>query len=353
LSESSPALEIGRYFEAAIKQSASDLIFTVGVPPCIRLHGEVVRFEISPLDSDQTRKLLYSVLTSDQIAKFEAELELDFSIQYQDKGRFRGNAYIQKGAVATVYRLIPSKIPNIEELGLPPVLEELALQPQGLLLFTGPTGHGKSTTQAALIDVINLKRRCHIITIEDPIEYLHFSKKSVVDQRDVGDDTHSFASALRHVLRQDPDVIQIGEMRDLETMSTGLTAAETGHLVMATLHTNSSIQAVDRIIDVFPPYQQNQVRTQLSFCLLAIVSQRLLPRADGQGRIMAMEILRNVTGVANLIREGKTAQIASMMETHAKQGMQTMDAALKDLYRKSLITRAVASKHMANPASLD
>ncbi|MBE7462721.1 MAG: type IV pilus twitching motility protein PilT [Planctomycetes bacterium] len=345
-------LDIGRYFEAAIKRGASDLIFTVGVPPSVRLNGAIAQYDLPPLTADDTLKLLYSVLTGEQIARFEADHELDFSIQYQDKARFRGNAYVQKGAVAAVFRLIPSKIPALGDLGLPVVLEDLALQPQGLLLFTGPTGHGKSTTQAALLDIINAKKRCHIITVEDPIEYLHASKSSVVDQREVGQDTRSFAAALKHVLRQDPDVILVGEMRDLETMSTALTAAETGHLVLATLHTNNAVQACDRIIDVFPPYQQNQIRTQLSFCLLAIVAQRLLPRKDGQGRVAAVELLRNIPGVANVIREGKTAQLASVMETHGKMGMQTMDASLKDLYRKGVIDRETATRFMQNPQAL-
>lgn len=341
-----------RFFEAAIKRGASDILLTAGVPPSVRLNGLICQFDHTPLNPEQTKALLYSVLTQEQVARFEADLELDFSIQYQDKARFRGNAYVQRGAVASVFRLIPSKIPKLEDLGLPAVLEELSMQPQGLLLFTGPTGHGKSTSQAALIDLINTRKAAHIVTVEDPIEYLHFSKKSIVDQRDVGQDTHSFTSALKHVLRQDPDVVLIGEMRDLETMAVGLTAAETGHLVMATLHTNSAMQAVDRIIDVFPPNQQNQIRTQLSLSLLAIVAQRLLPRADGKGRIVAVEMLRNIPGVANLIREGKTPQIASMMETHAKFGMQTMDAALKDLYRKGLIVRDEALRYMASPQSL-
>ena len=345
-------LDIGRFFEAAIKRGASDLLFTAGVPPCVRINGQISQFDLQPLNAEQTLKLLYSVLNQEQVARFEAELELDFSIQYQDRARFRGNAYRQRGAVAAVFRLIPAEISKPAELGLPPVLEELVMQPQGLLLFTGPTGHGKSTSQAALIDVVNQRKRLHIITVEDPIEYLHLSKNCVIDQRDVGQDTHSFASALKHVLRQDPDIVLIGELRDLETMAAGLTAAETGHLVLATLHTNSAIQAVDRIIDVFPPHQQNQVRTQLSFCLLAIVAQRLLPRLDGSGRVLAVEILRNIPGVSNLIREGKTAQIATMLETHAKFGMQTMDASIKDLYRKGSIARDEAMRYMANPQSL-
>jgi twitching motility protein PilT len=304
------------------------------------------------MSAPDTLKLIYSILSQDQIARFERDLELDFSIQYQDKARFRGNAYKQKSAVGAVFRLIPSVIPSLADLNLPPILEEICLNPQGLVLFTGPTGHGKSTTQAALLDLINTRRRCHIVTIEDPIEYLHVSKKAVIDQREVGEDTHSFTAGLKHVLRQDPDVILVGELRDLESISVGLTVAETGHLVMATLHTNSAIQAVDRMVDVFPPYQQNQVRTQLSFSLLAIIGQRLLPRADGLGRVPAVEILRNLPSVAHLIRDGKTQQIATILETQGKTGMQTMDAALKELYVRGTITREIAIKHMLNPQNL-
>ncbi len=346
-------LEIGRFFEAALRREASDLLFTAGVPPCLRFNGDLRAFDLPPLTSAQTQKLVYSVLTHEQIARFEAERELDFSIQYQDHSRFRGNVYMQRGAVAAAFRLIPSEIPEFETLGLPPVLADLVLQPQGLLLFTGPTGHGKSTSQAALIQIVNQHRHSHIITIEDPIEFVHLSQKSVVDQRDVGQDTHSFAAALKHVLRQDPDVILIGEMRDLETTAAALTAAETGHLVMATLHTNSAIQAVDRIIDIFPPHQQNQIRTQLSFSLLAIVSQRLLPRANGDGRVAAVELVRNVPAVAHLIREGKTSQIATVLETHAKVGMLTMDASLKNLYQRGLVTQEAAARCMVNPQALN
>lgn len=349
----STSLDISRYLDATITQSASDLILTAGVPPAVRIHGVISQFDVEALTHEDTQKLLYSVLTQEQIARFEAELELDFSIQYQDKARFRGNAFRQKGAVAAVFRLISSTIPSLQDLNLPAVLEEICSQPQGLLLFSGPTGHGKSTTQAAMVNLINQQRRCHIITVEDPIEFLHYSNRAIVEQREVGEDTISFASALKHVLRQNPDVIQIGELRDLESMSVALTAAETGHLVMATLHTNSAVQAVDRIIDVFPPYQQNQIRTQLSFCLLAIISQRLLPRADNKGRIPAVEVLRNLPSVANLIREGKTQQIASIIETHAKVGMQTLDSVLKDMYRKGVITRDTAIKYVTSPRVLD
>jgi len=347
-----PAMDIEKYFEAALSKGASDIVFTAGTPPSVRINGVIASFDLPALTADQTQKLVYSVLSQEQIGRFERDLELDFSIQYQQKARFRGNAYRQKGSVAAVFRLINNTIPTLEELSLPAVLEDLALQPQGLLLFTGPTGHGKSTTQASILDLINQRRRCHIVTVEDPIEYLHVSKRSIVDQREVGDDTRSFSSALKHVLRQDPDVILIGELRDLESIAVGLTSAETGHLVLATLHTNSAIQAVDRIIDVFPPHQSNQIRTQLSFCLLAIIGQRLLPRADGKGRVPSVEVLRNLPSIANLIREGKTQQLASILETQGKVGMQTMDAALKDLYRKGVITRDVAAKHMLNPQNL-
>lgn len=348
----SKPLEIFRYLDAAIQRSASDLILTAGSPPGIRLNGTMIPFDLPTLTSEDTVRLAYSVLTQDQISRFERDWELDFSIQLPSKARFRGNIYRQKGTVAAVFRLISSVIPSLSELNMPGVLEEICMQSQGLVLFTGPTGHGKSTTQAAMIDLINQKRRCHIVTVEDPVEYLHTSKNSVIDQREVGDDTHSFSDALRHVLRQAPDVILIGELRDLDSIAVGLTAAETGHLVLATLHTNSAMQAVDRLIDVFPPHQQSQVRTQLSFCLLAIISQRLLSRADGTGRIPAVEVLRNIPSISNLIREGKTQQLATVLETHGKVGMQTMDSALKDLYRRGIVTREAAAKHMVNPQNL-
>ena len=346
-------LDIFRFFEAAVQRGASDLLFTAGVPPCVRINGEVIQFDVPVLTGEDTRNMLYRILSQEQIGKFEADWELDFSIQYKQSARFRGNAYCQKGSVAATLRLIPQAIPALSQLGLPAILQEIGMQNQGLILFTGPTGHGKSTSQAALIDMINQNRRCHIVTIEDPIEYLHVSKNSVIDQREVGGDTRTFAAALRHVLRQDPDVIQIGELRDLESMAVALSAAETGHLVLGTLHTNSASQAVDRLIDVFPPHQQNQIRTQLSFSLLAIISQRLLPRADGKGRVASVEVLRNLPNIANLIREGKTQQIGSMIETHGKYGMQSMDASLKDLFKRGQITRDVATKHMANPQSLN
>jgi twitching motility protein PilT len=278
---------------------------------------------------------------------------LDFSIELGGKHRFRVNCYWQRNAVGAAFRLIPKEIPDLEKLGVPEIMRDLVLRHQGLILITGPTGHGKSTTQAALIDIVNTEKRLHIVTIEDPIEFLHTSRQCVVDQREVGQDTLSFAEALRHVLRQDPDVILIGEMRDLETMRTALTAAETGHLVIATLHTNDAVQSVDRIIDSFPPHQQSQVRAQLAFCLQAILSQRLLPRKGGGERVLATELMCNNAAVANLIREGKAQQIYGVMETQARVGMYTMDFNVKDLYLRGLVEREEARRRMRNPQLLD
>ena len=254
--------------------------------------------------------------------------------------------------MAAVFRVIPDRVPQLETLGLPPILKDLALRPQGLLLVTGPTGHGKSTTQAAMVDLINTTRKAHIITVEDPIEFLHRNRLSVVEQREVGDDTQGFAQALRRVLRQAPDVILIGEMRDLETMSAALTAAETGHLVISTLHTNDAVQSVDRILDSFPAHQANQVRSQLSLSLLAVFAQRLLPRADGQGLTVASELLINNPASAHLIREGKTHHLYSVMETHGREGMHTLDLSLKGLYLRGAITKEEALRRMRNPDAL-
>ena len=268
------------------------------------------------------------------------------------KHRFRVNVYYQKGAVTAAYRPIPDAIPSLAELGVPPLAQDLAKVHQGLVLVTGPTGHGKTTTQASIIDLINDTRECHVITIEDPIEFIHRHKKSIVDQREIGHDTDNFANGLKYVLRQDPDVILIGEMRDLETIQAALRAAETGHLVISTLHTNDAIQSVDRMIDVFPGEQQQQIRFQLSMTLLAIFSQRLLPRADKEGRVLACEVLRNTTAVANLIREGKTHQVYSIMETSTKDGMQTMDRSVRDLYMRGLIGYEEAIGHVRNPKTI-
>jgi len=344
--------DLAPIFEAAQSHGASDILLTADAPPVLRIAGELVHLEMPPLDADATRKQIYSLLSDREIAELEREGEVDFAVTVGKSARFRGNAYRQRGAVACALRLVPTRVPTFEELRLPKVLEDLSLAPQGLVLITGPTGHGKSTTQAAMVDFINRTRACHVITIEDPIEFEHHSARSIVEQREVGRDTGSFARALKHVLRESPDVILIGEMRDLETIAAALTAAETGHLVLATLHTNSAAQSIDRLIDVFPPHQQNQIRIQLSFCLLAALAQRLLPRADGKGLVLATELLRATPAVGNLIREAKGQQIASIIETQAKSGMHTLDASIKRLYREGLVTREEAQRCMANPAAL-
>ena len=351
--ESASAPDLTDLLRRALRADASDVILSADSAPALRVNGQITLDGKTPLGAGTVRKMIYGVLRSEQIARFEAELELDFSFTLDGRHRFRGNAFFQRQAVGAVFRLIPGAIPEIETLNLPPVIEEFALAPQGLVLVTGPAGHGKSTTQAAMIHRINRRRRAHIITVEDPVEFVHTNVQSVIEQREVGLDTKSFAEALRHVLRETPDVILVGEMRDAESIACALTAAETGHLVLATLHTNDCVQAIDRIVDPFPGAQQNQVRGQLSMCLLGIIGQRLLPRADGRGRVPAVEILRNTTGVSHLIRDGRTPQVYGMMETHAKDGMRTMDAALKDLCLRGLITYDEAAGRMRNPAMLD
>ncbi len=334
---------------AAIRHGASDLHLTVGNAPLLRLDGELRQLELPPLTSADVRRLLFSVLTPSQRSEFESEKEIDFALSVsedKDQGgshRFRVNGFFEKGSVAAAFRIIPQQIPNAEDLGLPPVILELARRQHGLVLVTGPTGHGKSTTLACMIDQINSERGCHIITIEDPIEFVHTDKRAMIQQREVHADTKSFHSALKYVLRQDPDVILIGEMRDTETISAALTAAETGHLVLATLHTNDATQTIDRIIDSFPAHQQGQVRTQLASCLLGVVAQRLLPKATGEGRVAAFEIMLGSTAVRALIRDSRSHQILSAMETSSRDGMITMDKALANLYKQNLITRKTLS----------
>ncbi len=347
------SMDLVPILKQAVAVKASDVIITTEAPPAFRIDGQLALAKAPPLSGEETKKLLYGVLNERQIARFEKEKELDFSFTLEGLHRFRANLFYQRGCVGGAFRLIADRIPSIEELNLPAVIEEFALAPQGLLLITGPTGQGKSTTQAAMIDLINARRRAHIVTIEDPIEYLHTNKRCVVEQREVGEDTWSFAEALKHVLREAPDVILIGEMRDPESIASALTAAETGHLVIATLHTNDCVQAVDRTLDVFAPHQQGQIRAQLSLSLLAVLSQRLIPRTNGQGRVPAVEVLRNTPGVAHLIRDEKTHQIYSIMETHAKDGMRTLDSALKELYLKGQIEYEEARCRMRNPVLLD
>ncbi len=345
-------MEISELLGFAAEKQASDLILTVNSPPILRIDGEMRFITGEPLGGEQAKSLVYSVLDDAQIAQFEAEHELDFSLYVKGMQRFRGNVFMQRGFIGAAFRLIPTQIPSLADLRLPPILEEFCMAPQGLILVTGPTGHGKSTTQASMIDIINERRRCHVVTIEDPIEFVHDSKHSVVEQREVGLDTKSFAAALRHVLRQAPDVVLIGEIRDLDTISAALTAAETGHLVITTLHTNDAVQSTDRLVDAFPPYQQSQVKSQLALCLLVVIAQRLLPKADGSGRIVAVEILRNNPASAHLIRDGKIHNIYTVMETHAREGMCTMDASIKQLYLKGLITQDEARRRMRNPKQL-
>ena len=345
-------MDIAELFGFAQARSASDLILTADSPPILRIDGEMRLVAADPLTAEQTKQLIYGILDDSQIARFESEHELDFSLFVKGTQHFRGNIFLQRGFVGAAFRLIPEHLPKLSELGLPPVIEQLCMAQQGLILVTGPTGHGKSTTQAAMIDIINERRRAHIVTVEDPLEFIHKSKTSVIEQREVGLDTKSFASALRHVLRQAPDVILIGEIRDLETISTALTAAETGHLVITTLHTNDAMQSIDRLVDVFPPHQQAQVRSQLALCLLAVIAQRLVPRADGHGRVLAVELLRNNAASSHLIREGKTHNIYTVLETHAREGMCTMDASLKQLYLQGIITREEARQRMKSPDQL-
>jgi len=321
---------------------ASDLHIVAGVPPIFRVNGKLTSLDDKRLTGEESKFLVYSLMTEEQKRKFEKTRELDFSFGISGLGRFRINAHFQRGSVASAIRLIPYRIPSLSELNLPPILADLALKENGLILVTGPTGCGKSTTLASMVEIINEKKFSHIIIIEDPIEYLHHHKKSIIEQREVGTDTLSFGTSLKYALRQDPDVILIGEMRDLETIATAITAAETGHLILATLHTPDAPQSVDRIIDVFPPHQQNQVRMQLSSCLQAVISQRLLPREDRKGRIPAVELLIATPAVRNLIRSGKSHQLYTAMETGAQFGMQTLDQALKDLVRKRRITLEMA-----------
>ncbi|WP_437604729.1 type IV pilus twitching motility protein PilT [Sorangium sp. So ce834] len=324
---------------AMVEKGASDMHITSGTPPLLRIDGTVVPLKLPPLMPSDTRQLCYSVLSEEQVAAFEQRNELDLSFGMKGLARFRANIYMQRGAVAAAFRQIPFRIMNFDELGLPPVVLDIAAKPRGLVLVTGPTGSGKTTTLASIIDKINSEQRLHILTIEDPIEYLHPHKLSLVNQREIGSDTASFKDALRYALRQDPDVVLVGEMRDLETVESALTIAETGHLVFATLHTNSAISTINRIIDVFPPHQQSQVRQQLSFTLVAVMTQLLLPRANGPGRVMAMEVMIPNAAIRNLVREDKLHQIYSQMQVgQAGSGMQTMAQSLVSLYQRRMIT---------------
>ena len=346
-------MDMKQLFALVSKENASDLLISAGAPPVLRVDGQLLRVKGDELTPEAAQKLVYSILNDDQRERFERERELDFSLAAGRKQRFRVNVFYQKQSVAAALRPIPEDVPHWESLGLPGYVEKIAAAKQGLVLVTGPTGHGKTSTQAAIIDIINNTRDCHVITVEDPIEFVHKHRRAIVDQREVGEDTFSFNEALKYVLRQNPDVIQIGEMRDLETIQSALRAAETGHLVLATLHTNDAIQSVDRIVDVFPEGSQQQIRFQLSMVLLAILSQRLLPRQDQKGRVLAVELLINNTAIANLIREGKIHQVYSVLETAHKSGMITMDKSLKVLHAQGVISYDEAAANMRNPKDLD
>src|ERR1041385_6868944 len=347
------ANSIDELLERMVEANASDLHVTTGTPPAIRVRGEVERLEgFDPLHAEQTQELLYRILSSEQQKHFELNRQLDFSYSIPGLARFRVNVYFQRESIGAAFRLIPTELKTLEELGIPDSLHVLAEKPRGLVLVTGPTGSGKSTTLAAIIDEINRNRSEHTLTIEDPIEFLHRHKRCIVNQREIGPDATSFADALRAALRQDPDVILVGEMRDLETISTALTAAETGHLVFGTLHTQSAPSTIDRIIDVFPPEQQEQVRIMLAGSLQAVVTQSLLPTADGNGRIAALEILLPDDAVRNLIRQAKIEQVYSIMQTNTSRGMQTMEQSLGDLIMRRVVDLDMGLSRSSRPSQL-
>ena len=346
------AIELRELLLAAIHQNASDLHLTHAMPPVLRIDGELVPMTGDAFSEELLKKMIYGCLTDTQKVQFEEEKELDFSLALMGLDRFRVNVHQQRGCVEAAFRRIPLFIPTIEELQLPQVVGALARKQNGLVLVTGPTGMGKSTTLAAMVQLINTESRSLIMSIEDPIEFLHTNKKAIIKQREVYKDTHSFAEALKRCLRQDPDVIVVGEMRDLETISTVLTAAETGHLVLATLHTPDAPQTIERIIDVFPPYQQQQVRQQLASCLQGVISQRLMPRASGRGRALGLEIMVATPAIRNMIREQAIEQIPTAMQTGAQFGMKTMDRSLKELVESGQITLDTALTHAKNVEDL-
>jgi twitching motility protein PilT len=344
---------IQELLDQVLVRDASDLHLTAGAPPTVRIHGDLKPMEeFGKQDPEGIRRMVYSILTQRQRERFEQDLELDTSYSLPGKARFRVNVYFQRDAVGAALRLIPFTIRTVDELGLPPQVMEFARLPRGLVVVTGPTGSGKSTTLASLVDVVNTEREVHIMTVEDPIEYLHRHKRAIVNQREVGADTLSFAQALKHVLRQDPDVILVGEMRDLETISTAITAAETGHLVFATLHTQDAPQTIDRMIDAFPPHQQQQIRVQLSTTLQGVVTQQLIQTWDGRGRVVAAEVLVATPAIRNLIREAKVHQIYSAMQAGAKFGMRTMDHALAFLVMNGRISIEMAEQRCHDPQEL-
>lgn len=339
--------------KAMVEQDASDLHITVGSPPQLRISGVMTKVKTDVLGSTETKNLCYGVLTDAQKAEFEEKMEIDVSFGIKNMARFRGNIFMQRGSVAGVFRRIPFEIPDMATLGLPAIIREMIKAPNGLILVTGPTGSGKSTTLASIIDHLNTQERGHIITLEDPIEFIHPHKNCVINQREIGTDTHSFSAALKRVLRQDPDYILVGELRDMETIEMALTAAETGHLVFGTLHTNSALQTINRLVDVFPPDKQNSVRHLLSFVLLGVISQQLVPRRTGRGRALAMEIMRTNNAIRNLIREEKLEQVYSSMQVgQSESGMQTMNQCLIRLLQDGIVTEAAAMEATTVPDEL-
>ncbi|MCS6948868.1 MAG: type IV pilus twitching motility protein PilT [bacterium] len=336
-----------------VQRDASDLHLRAGEPPILRIHGDLKRTDLPRLTAEDVQNLMYAILNEERRRRFEQYKELDLSYEVPGLARFRVNMFWQQRCVGAALRLIPFRIRTIDELLMPPVVKELCMRPRGLFLVTGPTGSGKSTSLAAMIDHINSHKRCHIMTIEDPIEYMHHDKLSIINQRELGVDTHSFADALRHVMRQNPDVILVGEMRDLETIHLAITAAETGHLVFSTVHTQDAPQTIDRIVDVFPPEQQQQIRMQLSVVLVAVLSQTLLPNAQGTGRVAAFELMVATPSVRNLIREGKTHQLYMDIQTGAEYGMQTLDSCLLNLVRRGLVDFEDAIAKSSNPRDFE
>ncbi|MGR3317165.1 MAG: type IV pilus twitching motility protein PilT [Candidatus Anammoxibacter sp.] len=345
-------MDITELLQFSAKENASDVHISSGEPPIMRIHGEMRMVEMPPLSAEDVHAFLYEVLSDQQRKIFEETHEIDFSIDLKGIARFRVNAFVQNRGESVVFRNIPTKIPTFEELNLPPIIADITRKPKGLVLVTGPTGSGKSTTLAAMVDLINTERKEHILTVEDPIEFVHKTKNCLISQRELGPHTHSFANALRAALREDPDVILVGEMRDLETISLAITAAETGHLVMGTLHTSSAAKTIDRIIDVFPPEQQAQIRAMFSESVNAVIAQILLKKKTG-GRVAAYEIMIGTPAIRNLIREGKTAQIPSSIQTGRNFGMQSMDSALVELYKNGIVDKEAIIAHMSNPNMLE
>jgi len=345
-------MELNQMLQHMASAGASDLHIKVGIPPLLRINGDLLPSKLPSLTPDNIRSCVTSLLTPAQWQKFRNELELDLAYNLPGVGRFRVNVFQQRGSLGMVFRLIPERIPSLDEMGFPTVLKEIAMRPRGLVLVTGPAGCGKSTTQASMLDYRNANDPCHIMTVEDPVEFLHNDKKAIVNQRELGQDTLTFADALKYVLRQDPDCILIGEMRDLETIQLAITAAETGHLVLATLHTTDAVQTIDRIIDVFPLHQQSQIRMQVAVNFVAVVSQILVKRADGRGRVAAFEVMVGTGAVRNLIREAKTYQLQSLIQTSMKQGMGTLNMSLAGLFKRNVITLDEAFSRTTDPDNL-